>query len=231
MPAAYRLDFDDANEATPVAGILPLQMSVPVPANVPSPGPHEPRPLRYFGGSARRESTWRIAPRRCAWLVAAWVLAVGSLFVPGCDMSSAADRSELAPTYVAYSLSTMQIREFADTTWDYAAGSRSSVPQAGGAAMSLACALFLVGSGVFVATPFLLRRRVRKGFGGVGWTVAALLLSPWAMPLIGAANGSGRHFAEGYYLLSAAHSMAFLVLLWPGGKRLNAPPRASAAAA
>lgn len=206
-------------------------MSVPVPANVPSPGTDEVQPLRYFGGSARRESIWRIAPRRCAWLVAAWVLAVGSLFVPGCDMSSAADRSELAPTYVAYSLSTMQVREFASTMRDYAAGRQSSVPEAGGVAMSLACALFLVGSGVFVATPFLLRRRVRKGFGGVGWTVAALLLSPWAMPLISAANGSGRRFVEGYYLLSGAHTMAFLVLLWPGDRRLSEPPRASAAAA
>ena len=206
-------------------------MSVPVPANVPLPGTDEVQPLRYFGGSARRESTWRIAPRRCAWLVVAWVLAVGSLFVPGCDMSSSADRSELAPTYVAYGLSTMQVREFASTMRDYAAGGQSSVPEAGGAAMSLACALFLVGSGVFVATPFLLRRRVRKGCGGVGWTVAALLLSPWAMPLISAAKESGRRFVEGYYLLSGAHTMAFLVLLWPGDRRLTEPPRASAAAA
>ena len=172
-----------------------------------------PATLTYYEGTDRREAMWRIAPRRCMWLAAAWAAAIVALFLPGCDMSSSANGSEAAPTYVAYGLSFVQVRESVDAVRGIAAGNGSSIPGVDGYAMSLACALFLAGSAVFLLTPLLLRRRLRRGLGWLGWTVSGLLLSPWAMLIVGGATGTGKHYLYGYYVLASAHTAAFVVLM------------------
>ena len=196
-------------------------MAETAPAPTPPP-PGDPAasasaPLPYYAGApaVRRAPVWRLAPARFAWLMAAWVAAVVALFLPGCDMSGSGKRTEVAPTYVVYGLTMAQLSEFSDQSRAVMAGDRSAIPETGGVAMTLACALFPLGSAAFVFTPLLLRRRVRGRFGWGSWTLSSLLLAPWALLLVCAAAGGGANYLYGYYLLAAAHTVAFLILLWP----------------
>jgi len=195
--------------------------SLPTPTPTPTPPADESgaaaAPLPYYAGTTavRRAPVWRLAPVRFAWLTAAWVAAVVALFLPGCDMSGSGNGSEPAPTYVVYGLTMAQLSEFSDRGRAVVAGDRSAIPEAGGVAMTLACALFPLGSAVFVFTPLLLRRRARRRFGWGSWTLSSLLLAPWALLLVSAAAGGGGNFLYGYYLLALAHTAAFLTLLWP----------------
>lgn len=192
----------------------------------PTPAAHAPeaaRPLPYYAGGGRREAVWRIAPRRCIWLAGAWVAAIVALFLPGCDMSSPG--MQPAPTYVAYGLTYMHVYESYDQGRDFVRGNRSDLPEAGGVAMTLACALFPLGSAVFLLTPLLLRRRVRGRFGWGSWTMSSLLLAPWALLLIGSVSGGAENYLYGYYVLAAAHTAAFAVLLWRPGDVRAAPRR------
>jgi hypothetical protein len=154
-----------------------------------------------------------MAPRRLAWLAAAWLVAVVALFLPGCDMSGSGNGGEPAPTYVAYGLSFAQLQEYAGRLEGAARG--GSVPELGGAPMTIACALFPVGSGVLLFSPLLLKRRLRRRLRWLGWTTAGLLLAPWLLPLAAMLTGDGYHFLYGFYLLAAAHTVAFVVILLP----------------
>ena len=188
--------------------------TAPVSAPTPADDPGTAAPLPYYAGATarRRSSVWV----RAGFLAAAWVLAVVALFMPGCDMSSSADRSSIAPTYAVYGLTYWQVREAYDRGRDsVVSGNPSAMPETSGVAGALACALFPLGSAVFLFTPLLLRRRLRGRFGWGSWTLSSLLLAPWALLLIAAASGSGQHYLYGYYLLAVAQTIAFAVLLWP----------------
>jgi len=65
----------------------------------------EPAPLPYFVPGPRRIGwMWRVAPRRCVALAAAWAVAGVALLLPGCDLSTSANRTDVRPTYVVYGL-------------------------------------------------------------------------------------------------------------------------------
>jgi len=160
-----------------------------------------------------RAPLWRVAPRRCAWLGAAWVLALGSLLLPGCQDSSSSGGGQ-APTYMSYSFSISYAVM-------YASGARDGSTQPSGwidlngALPAAACALYPVGSVVFFFTPLLLWRRVFFRFGAWAWATCALLWSPWVLLAVFAAAGAGGNFLYGFYLLALAHTLAFAVIAWP----------------
>ena len=157
--------------------------------------------LPYSGPRPRRAALWRVAPRRCAVLGAAWALALGSLFLPGCR-SGTGSGDKHAPTYVTYSLSVRYVQM-------YASGDRGKpVPAA-------ACALFPVGAVAFLFTPLLLWRRVFARLGAWGWATGALLGAPWILLITFAAAGAGANFLYGFYLLALAHTLAFAAIAWP----------------
>ena len=169
----------------------------------------------YSGPDNVRRPVWRMAPRRCAWLGAAVAIAAVALFLPGCDMSSSGSGRDPAPTYVAYALTMMQLQEFSGRVQDAAATGGRNAPDLGGVPMTVASALFPVGSGVLLFSPLLLKRRLRGRLRWLGWATAGLLLAPWLLLLTAALSGGGRHFLYGFYLLAAAHTVAFVVILLP----------------
>jgi hypothetical protein len=166
-------------------------------------------PLPYFAGAdAGHRRLWRVAPRRCAWLAAAWVVLIVALFLPGCDMSNSGNGREPAPTYVVYWLTVVDVAEFGGHL-------REGNVDPKAATVPLACAAFVAGSLVFPLAPLLLARRLGRGLRWLGWTTAALLLSPWLLLGVVALQDKAGRFLYGYYLLAAAYTAAFVVILLP----------------
>ena len=184
-------------------------------------------PLPYFapGAGAFRASLWEAAPGRCTALAAAWALALLALFLPGCDLSAAGNRTGVRPTSTVYLLTAQYTGLLGQSLLQTARGmqpdlSRDDVP------LAIACPMFLLGSVAFLLTPALLRRRLRRGLRMVDWLAVALLPAPWGLLAAAAAGGNGDHFLYGYYLLAAAHTAAFVVLAWPLATLVPSPPYA-----
>ena len=174
-------------------------------------------PIPYFGGGpgAFRFSAWRAAPRRCAALGGAWAMLLLALFLPGCDVSSSGNRGNVRPTYVVYGLTTQYTLLLGGHLVDVWRGTGSLDVKDRSAPLAVACPLFLLGGASFLLTPPLLRRRLRKGLRWVDRTVVALLTAPWVLLAASVPIGNFGHFLYGYYLLAAAHTIAFAAITWP----------------
>jgi hypothetical protein len=173
--------------------------------------------LEYYGGGAEQRPVWEAAPRRCIGLAVAWAVTLLALFLPGCDFAGRGNRSEVRPTYTVYLLTGEYTLMIGSGLYDAARrpGAKADLPT--GSAMWIACPLFLLGSAVFLLTPRLLARRVRRKLGRLDWCLLPLLLAPWFLLAAAAVSDDAGRFLYGFHLLAAGHTAALVVIVWPLG--------------
>jgi hypothetical protein len=147
-------------------------------------------------------------------LVVAWAVAVVALFLPGCDMSLTANRTDVRPTSNTYLVACEYTALLGQSLVAQARGRKSDLSRED-LPLAIACPMFVLSSVAFLLTPALLRRRLRRGLRWIDWLAVALLPSPWGLLAASAAGDNARHFLYGFYLLAAAHTIAFVALAWP----------------